>query len=247
MRELILAVSLALVWTNAAGADTPGADAIVTADAIAARVSEAIAARDPTSGRYHVALADPAYQLVLPAAAQGRYGIAALTFDPARRSFAATLSYTNQAGATEYVRLGGGALAVIDVPALNRDIAIGETIAESDLTTIELAAERASGTLLTSAASLAGQAARRQLRAGTPLFTYDVKKPVLVKKGDLVTVVYSLPGIELTSQGQALADAAKGETVAILNTRSRRTIEARVTGAGTVSVSTPGATLAANP
>ncbi len=241
MRKLILAMSLALAWTNAAGADT-----IVTADAIATRVSEAIAARMPTPGHYRVALSDPSYQLALPTAAQGRYGIAALTFDPARQSFAATLSYTNQIGTTEYVRLGGGALAVIDVPALTRDVAIGEVIADSDLTTIELAADRAGGTVLTSSASLAGQAARRQLRAGTPLFTYDVKKPVLIKKGDLVTVVYSLPGIELTSQGQAQADAAKGDTVAILNTRSRRTIEARVTGAGTVSVSNPGATLAAN-
>lgn len=241
MRKFTLAISLALVWASAASADT-----LVTADNITSRVSQAIAARVPTSGHYRVALSDPSYQLVLPAVAQGRYDIAALTFDPAHQSFAATLSYTNQGGTAEYVRLGGGAFAVIDVPALNRDVAIGETIAESDLTTIELAADRAGGTLLTSTANLAGQAARRQLRARTPLFTYDVKKPVLVKKGDVVTVVYSLPGIELTSQGQAQADAAKGETVAILNTRSRRTIEARVIGAGIVSVSTPGATLAAN-
>ena len=240
MRTLLLAISLSLACTGMVAADT-----YVTADAIAARISQAIAARLPSQGHYRVTLADPAYQLNLPVEAKGRYDIAALVYDPARQNFSATLGYIGQMGSTEYVRLGGGALAVIDVPAVARDMAIGETIAESDLTTIEIPADRASGTLLTSPESLIGQAARRALRTRSPLFAYDVRKPVLVKKGDLVTIVFDLPGIELTAQGQAQADAARGDTVAVLNTHSRRTIEARVTGAGTVSVSAPGITLAA--
>lgn len=239
MRILLLAIALL------AGAAAAKADTVVTAETIAARIAETIAGKIPTAGRYRVTLADPAYQLVLPAAARDRYDIAALTFDPTRQSFSATLGYANQAGANEYVRLVGSALAVVDAPALARDVAIGDTILESDLTTIELPADRVSASLLTSSVSLAGQAARRPLRAHAPLFSYDVKKPVVVKKGELVMVVYALPGIELTAQGQAQADAGKGDTVSILNTRSRRTIEARVVGPGMVSVAGPGATLAA--
>ncbi len=242
MRKLILAISLTL--SSSAGA--AAADTYVTADAIAARISQAIAARLPTQGRYRVMLADPAYRLNLPLEAKGRYEIAALTFDPARQSFDATLGFTGQMGTMEYVRFGGGALAVLDVPAPARDMAIGETISEGDLTTVEIAADRASGTLLTSPESLIGQAARRALRARSPLFAYDVRQPILIKKGELVTIVFGLPGIELTAQGQAQADAASGDTVAVLNTHSRRTIEARVIGAGTVSVSSPGMTLAAH-
>src|SRR5262249_2325544 len=153
----------------------------------------------------------------------------------------------NAAGVTEYLRLNGTAFAVLDVPTLVRDVAVGETIATDDVATMELPADRISGTLLTARAGVAGQAARRQLRAQTPLYTYDLKKPVIVKKGDLVNVTYALPGIELTAQGQAQADAGLGDTVPVLNTRSRRTVEGRVTGAGAVSVLAPGATLAANP
>ena len=241
MRKLVLTLSLAFASLAPAWADTS-----VSGDTIAAHISQAIAARLPTPGRYHVAFPDPSYQLALPASAQGRYEIAALSFDPARQTFAVTLSYANQNGTPDYVRLNGSALAVIDVPAPSRDIAIGETIADSDLITVEFPADRVGATLLTSTETLIGQAARRALRARMPLFTYDVRKPVLVKKGDLVTVTYSLPGIELTAQGKAQGDAAQGETVAVLNTNSHRTIEARVTGAGTVSVSAAGATLAAN-
>ena len=241
MRRLILASAIAVACGGPASADTS-----VGADAIGARISQAIAARLPVAGRYHVALPDPAYQLNLPNAAQGHYDIAALNFDPARQSFVATLGYVNQSGTAEYVRIVGSAYAVIDVPAPAHDMSIGETIAEDDLTTIEMPADRAGSALITSADGLVGQATRRALRARTPLFAYDVKKPIAVKKGDLVTVVYALPGIELTAQGQAQSDAAKGDTISILNTHSHRTIEARVTGPGIVSVSTPGATLAAN-
>jgi len=85
---------------------------------------------------------------------------------------------------------------------------------------------------------------RRALRARQPLYAYDIKKPVVVKKGELVTLVFALPGIELTAQGQALADGGKGDVIAVLNARSRRTIEGRVSGPGTVAVQAPGAALA---
>ncbi|MGH7304335.1 MAG: flagella basal body P-ring formation protein FlgA, partial [Candidatus Rokuibacteriota bacterium] len=55
----------------------------------------------------------------------------------------------------------------------------------------------------------------------TAAVLYDVKKPVVIKKGELVNVIYAADGIELSAQGQAQSDAGKGDTLAILNTRSR--------------------------
>lgn len=234
----------ALAIAAAAAAGSASADTIVTSDAIATRIADAIAARLPTPGRYRVTVADATFQLQLPDG-QTRWDIAALTYDPQRQGFTATLSYTNAYGTQELSNLTGSAYAVVNAPALNRDIAAGETIAASDMTTLELSADRLNSGLLTAAAEIAGQTARRPLRAGTPLFAYDVKKAVLVKKGDLITLVFSLPGIELTAQGQAQSDGAKGDTISVLNNRSRRTVEARVTAAGTAIVSTGAATLAA--
>jgi flagella basal body P-ring formation protein FlgA len=239
MRTLLAALLL-LCACDRAFADTP-----VGADAIAARIGDTIAQRLPAPGRYRVVLPDPGYQLVLPASAEGRYDIAALTFDPARQTFTAALAYTNASGEREYARIAGHAAAVIAVPALIRDLAAGETITDADLTTIEVPAGRAAATLVNSAADLAGRAARRPLRANTPLFAHDVRKPVVIKKGELVTVVYAVDGIELSAQGQAQSDAGKGDTVQVLNTRSRRTIEARVVAPGMAVVTAPAATLAA--
>ena len=238
MRFIIAAVLLFAAHVEAR------AETIVIAGEIAARIGEAIAMRVPTHGQYRVTLPDPGYQLALPDSARGTYDIAALTYDPARHTFTAALAYTNAIGEREYVRMTGHAAAFVTVPALTRDVAAGETIAETDLTTVEVIATR-SATLMTSAADLAGQSARRPLRAHTPLSAADVRKPIMVKRGELVTVIYAIDGIELSAQGQAQADAGKGDTVPVLNIRSRRTIEARVIGSGLVTVTAPHSTLAA--
>lgn len=233
-------ILFALAFALTAG--TAAADTLVTADAISTRIGETIAKRLPTPGHYKVELADQTYQLVL--AGQQTYDIAALTYDPSRLTFAATLSYVNASGEKEYAQLGGTAVAVIDVPSLARDVAAGEAIAATDLTMMELPATRRSTSLIGDANVIAGQVARRPLRAGTPLYAYDVQKAVVVKKGDIVTVTFAVAGLELTMQGQAQNDAGKGDTVTIRNANSKRVVEARVTAAGAATVVTP-ATLAA--
>jgi flagella basal body P-ring formation protein FlgA len=236
MHRIILALSIALAWLGVARAEQVAAPTIVTGDTIAAKIAETLAARIPVAGRYHVAFADPAFALTLPAAAQGRFDIATLTFDATRQAFAASVTFAGAAGQLQIANVTGTAYPAIDVPALAHDLAPGEVIADQDLVTIELPAERASATLVTGADMLTGQAARRPLRARQPIFNYDVKKPVVVKKGELVTIVFALPGLELTAAGEALSDGGKGDVIPVLNARSRRTIEGRVSGAGTVSV-----------
>jgi len=53
-----------------------------------------------------------------------------------------------------------------------------------------------------------------------------------------------IPGIQLSAQGQAMANAGKGDVISIMNTTSRRMVEARVTGAGTAVISPASQTLA---
>jgi flagella basal body P-ring formation protein FlgA len=59
-----------------------------------------------------------------------------------------------------------------------------------------------------------------------------------IKRGDTVVMVYVAPGLQLTARGKALTDAAVGQTVRLTNLQSNRTVEAVVTGPGTVAVHT---------
>jgi flagella basal body P-ring formation protein FlgA len=81
-----------------------------------------------------------------------------------------------------------------------------------------------------------GLAARRPLRAGAAVSARDVAAPQVIKSGDLVTVTYEDSGISLSLQAKALASAAVGETVSVLNTQSKKTLQAVATAPGQAAV-----------
>ena len=232
-----LAASLAIAtqaWVaSAAGTDT-----------LQDRIASAIAARVPAAGRYKVTFAEQENGMQWQGEAKSIWKIEELSFNPGNQTFRATLTSRNPLGNQENVIVAGSALPVIDVPALAHDIVAGETVSSSSLTTTEVPAARMSASMITSADTLVGQVARRNMRASTPLFAFDFAKPILVKKGDLVTMSIDIPGIQLSAQGQAMANAGKGDVISIMNTTSRRMVEARVTGAGTAVISPASQTLA---
>ncbi len=62
----------------------------------------------------------------------------------------------------------------------------------------------------------------------------------VIRRGDLVTVVFQQPGIDLGMSGlRAAENGALGQRIRFLNTSSNRTIEAVVTGPGAARAVTP--------
>lgn len=120
----------------------------------------------------------------------------------------------------------------IIVPA--HDIARGEVIAESDLTTALVDGGALMSGVVTRPDAIAGMQTRRVLRAGEPLRTDDVRRPVMVSKGQTVTMQFSAPGVELTAMGRAMGEGGVGDMVTVQNPVSFRMIAATVTGPGTV-------------
>lgn len=125
----------------------------------------------------------------------------------------------------------------IDVPVLTRPLQNGEVANAEDVVFVRLARSRVIRGAITDSADVVGFSARRQLRPGTLLRDLDFEKPIVIRKGDAVTLVYRVPGVELTARGKAMANGGIGDSVPVLNVQSRTQIDAVVTGAGAVSVS----------
>jgi flagella basal body P-ring formation protein FlgA len=115
-----------------------------------------------------------------------------------------------------------------------RDIARGEVIADSDLTTTQVGGSALMAGVVTSMDALTGMQARRVLRAGEGLRPDDVRRPVVVSKGQTVTMMFSAPGVELTAMGRAMSEGGVGDMVTVQNPASFRMITATVTAPGTV-------------
>ncbi len=116
----------------------------------------------------------------------------------------------------------------------NRDIARGETIAESDLVTGTIPANTVFSGIITTVDAIKGMEARRMLRAGQVVRNDDLRHPVLVTKGSIVTMSFTAPGVVLTASGRALSEGGMGDTVTVQNPASFRQITGIVTGPGAV-------------
>ena len=58
---------------------------------------------------------------------------------------------------------------------------------------------------------------------------------IAVRRGEMVTLVYIAPGMQLTTRARALSDAAVGDPVRVVNLQSNRAVDATVTGVGAAS------------
>jgi flagella basal body P-ring formation protein FlgA len=79
-----------------------------------------------------------------------------------------------------------------------------------------------------------GQMSRRMLRPGDILRSSQLASPVMVKRGDAVTMIARRDGIEVSTAGEALDAGARGAMVRVRNANSGQIVRMRVAGPGLV-------------
>ncbi|MCB1694185.1 MAG: flagellar basal body P-ring formation protein FlgA, partial [Pseudomonadales bacterium] len=87
-----------------------------------------------------------------------------------------------------------------------------------------------------SASEVIGKELTRPVAAGTALSLAMVADPLLVKRGDKVTMVIERGGLKVTMAGKALEDGAVGDKISLSNLVSRRDVMGSVQADGTVRI-----------
>jgi len=139
-------------------------------------------------------------------------------------------------------RISGRLLQLVAVPVPMRRVRRGEIIRARDLELRKLARSELPRGVVTDRDALVGLAARHALRSGLPVRARDVKPPTLVKRGAIVTMEIRTAFMRLTARGKALDNGARGDTVRVRNTHSKRVVEGVVTGPGRVAITGAGRT-----
>lgn len=119
---------------------------------------------------------------------------------------------------------------------LNRGISAGETLGAADITTAQRDVARIAGAALADPAVAVGRVARRTLSAGSLLSANDLVAQRLVRRGDNVSLVSRLGGVEVRVAGKAMADAGENERVSVENLSSRKIVQGTVAASGDVFV-----------
>lgn len=118
------------------------------------------------------------------------------------------------------------------VAVLAVDVPSGKVLADEDVV-LERHEVPSLAEAISDPAALAGMSARRALRAGEVLRPALLSAPILVRRGDAVTILARREQIEVSMAGEALDSGAKGAIVRVRNAVGN-TIRARVSGAGLV-------------
>jgi len=125
---------------------------------------------------------------------------------------------------------------VEQVWVLSRPLAAGQVITADALRSEQRDVTRIAGGAMLASSLVEGQVARRSLMAGSVLQSQDLVAPRAVRRGDMVTLVSRVGGIEVRASGKALGEAAISERVSVENTASRRIVQGVVRASGEVDV-----------
>jgi flagella basal body P-ring formation protein FlgA len=126
----------------------------------------------------------------------------------------------------------GGAAAGGETVIAARPIRARSVIGPDDVTTIPGATPGA----LDAPDLAVGMEARTMLGQGRPIAAADLAPAAFVDRNQMVTMIFRRGGLSITAEGRALARAAEGEAVKVMNLDSRTTVTGVAVAPGTVAV-----------
>ena len=123
----------------------------------------------------------------------------------------------------------------IEALVATRSLAKGHILDEADLSLTMVPYSQAKGAL-TDPAQAIGSTLKTNLTAGDPVKDRNLTKSIMVKRGEVVTIIAQQGGLTVTAAGQARQDGSLGDTISIMNLASKKTVTGRVIGPAQVEI-----------
>ncbi len=190
--------------------------------------------------KFGMQLADRGLAFHIPENLNPSIAVSDLKYDLNRGDFRAIVSIpANSDKPVVRQEVSGRLFPVTSVPVLKSGLQQGDVITADDLDYIDLRNTDIGANVVVDAQKIIGMSPRRGLQPLKPMVAGDILPPVMVKKGEMVTITLESATMSLTTQGKAMENGAAGEVIKIINTSSGQSLDAVVTGARTVTVSAP--------
>ncbi|WP_310255029.1 flagellar basal body P-ring formation chaperone FlgA [Acetobacter pasteurianus] len=161
-------------------------------------------------------------------------------WDKKTGQFSATAYRSNQTGDGEddAINLKGEIKKISPVMVYDRSLPAGYVLTDSDFH-IDSAFDGQLPLGLSGPSSpddVVGMSLSKPVASGSPVIMGDLRRSILVHRGDPVIISYNSPGIRITTTGKALADGGKGQLVHAINMGTKMILLGRVNGNGEISV-----------
>ncbi len=188
------------------------------------------------AGNYELSIPAEFQQIVLPSDQPAELVVTRLSVDRHQGTFTALIAAPSVANPIQNISITGRMDSIIHVPVLVDNIQNGRVITASDIEMMKVPERNfAQGTII-DPDNLVGMTARRTVLAGRPIRDNEIIAPLVVERGEIVTMSLSYGGINLTTEVKALENGAAGDVIRVVNTESNQTLQALVTGTRAVRV-----------
>ncbi|MFC2970507.1 flagellar basal body P-ring formation chaperone FlgA [Acidimangrovimonas pyrenivorans] len=133
-------------------------------------------------------------------------------------------------------RVSGLAALMIPVPVPTRRIMPDTILTKQDFQIVSLPYARVGAYAVTSLDHLVGQQVRRMLSPGRPVMSQSVAPPLVIDRGDRVSIRYSKGPMTLSAPGRAITSAQADQEVRVINLASNKTVTGIARTSGIVEI-----------
>lgn len=153
-------------------------------------------------------------------------------YNPANGHFSAKLRIAPSSAFPKEWTIKGRAFSAMEIPVLNRLVRPGTPITLDDLSWKNVRLDRIPADAATETADIIGMTTVKPMKPGTVIRDRFLRPPLLVRKGETVTLVYQVGSLKLATAVQALKNGAKNQTIPFRNLQSGRTVDAMMSEPG---------------
>ena len=175
----------------------------------------------------------------------GQTNVAYETFDAAKLPADVIMDADQLIGKTPRRYLAAGApvrrgdvvkVHLLEVPVANRGMPRGTLLTDGDISWVTVNDTNLAADVVTDETDIIGFVTRHTIRPGQILRSHNVERPKVIARGALVTIVWDVPMMSLSTQGQASQAGGIGDIIRVVNTSSKTAIFAEVVGPQKVRV-----------
>lgn len=237
---LRIAIALDLPWRPASSSDylvVRRAATIVERAQIEDALKSEIAQKG-VDGNFNLLIPGNMSELILPQDMPASVEVKHLSISRDSGFFEATLVAPSKSNPVKEMKLNGTIEKMVEIPVLRTTLQNGDIIGERDFDMIEIREKDLKNNMATNPQNLIGMTPRRMVMNGKPINIDDLQQPIIVGRGDLITMSFAQGGLSLTVRGKALENGAKGDHIRVMNLSSNKMIDAEVSGSKEVIVRT---------
>ena len=226
-----IAVAMDLPWRPTSSADQVvlSRAATVIPPSMVSDILKTELSKEGVAGNFELAFISSIDDLILPADSAQTMAVENVSFQDGQNRFTATIAAPTLDNPIIRKNVSGKIQRMTAVPVLNFAMKNGQIIDDNDIEMVNMRSSAIKAGMVLSKNELIGMTPRRLVQAGQPIKELEIQAPQIVKRGEMITMVFENGALSLTAQGKALESGAKGDLVRVTNISSSRNLEAEVT------------------